>query len=141
MSLSPSAQTVYKHLITQVLPTRKVTTYGDIEKATGVPIGKGGGNIGKVLGEIARACHERELPPLSSIVVLASSQYDLTGRHGMPGTGYFTMQAEFDDAFADWAAKPAPVGFDKDADRWKLQKTVEAHQDAVWKKAVWPSSL
>lgn len=141
MSLSPSARTVYQHLVTKVIPTRRVTTYGDIEKATGVPIGEAGGNIGRVLGEIARACHERGLPSLSSIVVLASSQYDTTGRHGMPGVGYFTMQAEFDDTFANWAVKPALVGFDKDADRWKLQATIEAHQDAVWKKVVWPASL
>lgn len=141
MSLSAEAQILYGHLVRSVVPTKKVTTYGDVSNATAIPIGEGGGHIGRVLGEVARACHARGLPPLSSIVVLADGVYDRARRHGMPGVGYFTMQAEFDEAFADWGKKPAPPGFDRDTDRWRLQSVVEANQDAVWARRVWPERL
>ena len=33
-SLSPNAQAIYQYLITKVIPTNQVTTYGDVSKAT-----------------------------------------------------------------------------------------------------------
>jgi hypothetical protein len=140
-SLSPNAKAIYQHLITIVIPTKKVTTYGDVSSATGVPIGVDGGVIGAVLGEVARACDTHSLPPLTAIVVRADQMYDPAKRYGMPGVGYFVMRSETDPDFAEWGKKPAPAGFDKDADRWKLQKTIEAHQDSVWKRASWPAKL
>ena len=140
-SLSPSAIKIYQHLVTKILPAKKVTTYGDVSKATGVEIGVEGGYIGAVLGEIAHACDTHNLPPLTAIVVRADQLYDPKRRHGMPGTGYFVMRAETDPEFAEWKQKPAPAGFDKDADRWKLQSIIEAHQDSVWQHSAWPAKL
>lgn len=140
-SLSPGAQAVYRFLVTSIVPTKQVTTYSEVSDATGVPVGEEGGVIGKVLGEVARACETHNLPPLTAIVVRADEKYDPSKRHGMPGVGYFVQQSENDAAFAEWGQKPTPAGFNKDAERWKLQKTVEVHQDAVWKCASWPEKL
>src|SRR5260221_12145791 len=61
-TISSAAQKIYQHLTIKVIPTKKVTTYGDVSTETGVRIGVEGGTIGSVLGEVARACEEHKLP-------------------------------------------------------------------------------
>lgn len=149
MALTAEASALYQHLRLDVIPSRRVATYGAVSAATGVPIGVDGGHIGKVLGEIASACDLHKLPPLTAIVVRADEQYDSTGHHGMPGSGYFVQEAQSPnsaqrqghDLFLRWAMHPSPAGFDKDADRWELRAQVEAHQDSVWRHRRWPESL
>lgn len=149
MPISAEATILYQYLRSHVIPGRKVVTYGEVEKATGIPIGVEGGYMGKRLGEIATACDERGLPPISAIVVRANEPYDPTRRHGMPGPGYFVQEAtspnhaqrDGHDLFVRWGLSPAPAGFDKDADRWSLKFTIEAHQDSVWRRKQWPVAL
>jgi hypothetical protein len=149
MPLSGAATAIYDYLRTQILPTKRVTTYGAVSEATGVPIGQAGGVIGKVLGEIATACDARGLPPITAIVVRLDEIFDASGRHGMPGPGYFVQEATSPNNaqrpghanFVAWGQSPAPAGFDKESNRWELQATVEAHQDSVWRRRQWPDSL
>ena len=149
MPLSAEARTIYDYLRTQILPKRRVTSYGIVSEATGVPIGVEGGAIGKVLGELASVCDERSLPPITAIVVRADEMYDPSGKHGMPGPGYFVQEATSPNNaqrlghgdFLPWAQSPPPAGFDKDSNRWALQSIVEAHQDSVWQRRQWPDSL
>jgi len=139
MALSPNAHKVYQHLIKNVASSGKVTTYAAVSHATGIQID--GGALGSVLGEIARACLAVDLPPLTAVIVQGDQRYDPAGRHGIPEIGYFVLRAQTDPDFAALGESPAPPDFQPDADRWKLKKTFEAHQNAVWRRRTWPERL
>jgi hypothetical protein len=79
---------VYDHLVKNIVPTKQVTTYGAVEKATGVPLGTGGGPQAIALTEILAICAARGLPPLSSLVVAQSTLKEMR-----PGRGYHVAAA------------------------------------------------
>ena|SRR5579862_8481722 len=149
MPLTGEALTLYTHLRTQVVPSHRVATYGDVSQATRIPIGVEGGHIGQILGLVAAACDERRLPPITSVVVRADELYDRIGRHGMPGAGYFVQEAtspnlagrQGHNLFLPWGQQPPPANFDKDADRWQLRAIIDAHQDSVWHWQAWPAQI
>ncbi len=146
MALPFHAQTVYVYLISKVVDSKQVVTYGEVSEATGVPLGEGGGAVKHALAKIFHACDEQRLPPLTSIVVQEATCYDPTLRHGMPGGGYLVAAAESpnqarrreDPGLAAWQRKPRP----DDVDTWKMQGMIEAHQDSVWEfNGAWPDVL
>jgi hypothetical protein len=146
VAFDDDVRAVYEYLTNADLPgsDRPTVTYGQIESATGVPIGANGGHIGRVLGEISRRCSEHGLPPLTSIVVSATDQ--------IPGTGYFVEMAQMiargnpagwriDPGIERWDQRPAPSGFDKDIDRWNYRAMIQEHQQSVWSHTGWPRLL
>ncbi len=146
MPLSHNAQLIYNYLVDTVLPPEQVVTYGEVNRATGVPLGDGGGAVRIALYEIFQGCDRHHLPPLTSIVVQEETLYDLTRRHGMPGGGYLVAEAQSpnraerrrDDGWEDWALNPRPP----DTENWRMIAMIEAHQDSVWDFAgLWPNTL
>ena len=146
MPISRSASLVYQFLVQDVLPKKRVVTYGEVSSATGVPLGVAGGAVSKALYEIFRACDDRLLPPLSAIVVQEDNLYDSTGRHGMPGGGYLVAEAESennssrrrDSGWERWNSHPRP----SDTETWNMKGMIEAHQDLVWGyQHPWPEKL
>lgn len=153
--MSPQAQSIYRFLVNEVLPTKRVTTYGRISEKTGIPLGEGGGVIAGFLGEVFEACDGNRLPPLVSIAVRGggdgSELYDAPrNRHGMPGPGYFGSDAispnsagrRRDAGWETWIPANRPPGFDPDVERWRFRAMIEAHQDSVWKHPLaWPPMI
>lgn len=146
MPLSHNANAIYCYLVTDVLRTKRVVTYGTVSTETGVPLGQGGGAVAKALYEIFRRCDEEMLPPLSSIVVQDSGLYDKTFGHGMTGGGCLVAEAESDnlagrcrnEGWQRWKATPRPA----DTETWTIRAMIEAHQDLVWDYPyAWPEEL
>ena len=146
MSLSRNATVIYKYLCKNVLPTKRVITYGELSRATGIPLGEAGGPVRMALYEIFNVCDNQILPPLTSIVVQQESLYDSSRRHGMPGGGYLVAEAHSpnlskrrrDKGWEDWGLAPRP----RDTDTWRMKPMIEAHQDSVWdSKEDWPDIL
>jgi hypothetical protein len=146
MAFDDDVRAVYEYLTAKVLPgaVQATVTYGAIEAATGVPRGEYGGYIGQILGEISRRCAEKNLPPLTSIVI--------NKQDGIPGSGYFVEMAQMiergnpagwriDPGIDRWDKRPVPPGFDKDMDRWNYRPMIEENQRSVWSQSSWPSAL
>lgn len=133
---------VYRHLIDVVIPGGTVTTYKDVEVATGVWINEeGGGPLRDALDDISRACASARLPPLSAIVVKQDTAW--SAHHGMPGGGYLGAVARYaakggwptDPQLSRWAETPRPA----DGEEYALRHLIERHQEMVWKHpAPWP---
>lgn len=145
MALSKDAQRIYGFLVQEVLPGKKVVTYGETSRKTGVPLGEGGGAVRIALYEIFQECDRLQLPPLTSIVV-QSPVYDSSHRHGMPGGGYLVAEAfspnqanrRRDDGWRDWQRHPRP----NDAETWLMKNMIEVHQDSVWSyTGTWPQVI
>jgi hypothetical protein len=136
MSTQEEAVRVYQFLVGTVLKNgeRPKTTYGEVSSATRVPMGEHGGHIGRVLGIVQRACAQRGLPPLSSIVVRP-------GVGEIPGPGYFDDLANIasegnpanwevhKDILEQWGSNARAARFDKDIVRWNLGGTKLARND------------
>jgi hypothetical protein len=146
MSLSANSKLVYRYLVQDVFPSKKVVTYGEVSSATGVPLGVAGGAVSKALYEIFRECDGRLLPPLSVIVVQEDNLYDPSRRHGMPGGGYLAAEAESANhsgrlrmsGWERWRNSPRP----SDTDTWLMKSMIEGHQDMVWDyQDEWPEEL
>jgi hypothetical protein len=146
MSLSRNSILIYRYLVQEVLPSKRVVTYGEVSSATGVPLGVAGGAVAKALYEIFRVCDDKLLPPLSAIVVQEDNLYDPTRKHGMPGGGYLVAEAESenhpgrrrDNGWERWRHHPRPA----DTETWKMQEMIEAHQELVWGyQHPWPETL
>lgn len=146
MLLSKSSSLIYRFLVQEVLPKKRVVTYGKVSAATGVPLGVAGGAVSKALYEIFRACDDKLLPPLSAIVVQEDNLYDPFCRHGMPGGGYLVAEAESENHFGRrrdsgwerWNIHPRPA----DTETWKMKDMIEAHQGLVWEyQQPWPENL
>jgi hypothetical protein len=145
MTMSNNAKLIYQFLV-QILPPKKVVTYGELREATGVPLGVAGGAVAKALYEIFWQCDDRMLPPITSIVVQECGMYDKSCRHGMPGGGYLSAEAESKNAagrmrgwgWERWKKTPRPA----DTETWNMIKMIEAHQDMVWNyEKEWPGTL
>jgi hypothetical protein len=145
MPLSNNAKLVYRYLVKDVIPLKKVKTYGQVSAATGIPLGPAGGAVREALYEIFRKCDKRLLPPLSAIVVQGNTQYD-ADRHGMTGGGYLGAEAESnnlagrrrDSGWERWKNRPRPA----DTETWAMQEMIAAHQDMVWEyRYAWPEEL
>ncbi len=152
MSVPEEGRRIYAYLVAEVIPRQTVATYQELNSATGVAFGPGGGHIGQVLGWVFRACERRGFPPITSVVVKAgegqSELYDRPrNRYGMPSSGYFVALAESDKqagretapGLERWLDKPP--GFDKDVARWEYQDLIERHQESVWRHRAWRSQL
>lgn len=146
MSLSKNATVIYNFLRDRVVPTQRVITYGELSKATGVPLGEAGGSVRMALYEIFNVCDNNYLPPLPSVVVQQDNLYDPSRRYGMPGGGYLTAEAKSpnlsnrrrDPGWKDWGSTPRPP----DTDNWRMTSMIEAHQDSVWNfNEDWPDNL
>jgi|GEM_PF-4750632 len=146
MPLSEEAQTIYQYLVSEVVGSGHVVTYGQVSGATGVPLGPEGQNpVVNALYEIFRACDAAGLPPLTVVVVQHGQVYE-NGRHGMPGGGYLVAEARSpnkagrrrDAGLDEWLETPRPP----DTDTWQMRAMIEAHQDSVWSyEGEWPESL
>jgi hypothetical protein len=145
MALSRNAKLIYNFLRKDVVPSKRVVTYGKISDETGVPLGPGGGAVTEALYEIFRKCDEGTLPPLSAIAVQDHSEYD-QGRHGMTGGGYLSAEAESPNlagrprsaGWERWRNKPRP----KDEETWAMKDMIQAHQNMVWDYPhTWPEEL
>lgn len=145
MAMSRNAKLIYQHLVQDIVPTGRVTTYGRVSHETGVPLGPAGGAVTEALYEIFRKCDERLLPPLSAIVVQDHTEYD-NGRHGMTGGGYLCAEADSpnwagrrrDNGWERWRNKPRP----KDEETWAMKEMIRTHQDMVWDYPhPWPEEL
>jgi len=145
MPLSKNSKLIYRYLVQEAIPSKKVKTYGEVSSSTGVPLGPAGGAVREALYEIFRECDNKLLPPLSAIVVQDHSQYDAY-RHGMTGGGYLTAEADSknlagrrrDNGWERWGNKPRPA----DAEIWAMKNMIEAHQDMVWHYPHrWPEEL
>jgi hypothetical protein len=147
MSNRDDAARVYRHLVDVVLPTGQVTTYGDVSDATGIRLGPQGAPLTGVLYELFRICDEREVPPITAIVVQKDSAYD-RGRHGIVGGGYLTAEA----GTPNLARRFRPPEFEQRITNGKLrldplvgaaqfQSMVERHQDSVWDFRAWPAEI
>lgn len=145
MALSRNAKLIYQYLVRDVVPSKKVVSYGRVCGETGVPLGTAGGAVTEALYEIFRKCDERLLPPLSAVVVQEDSEYD-QGRHGMTGGGYLSAEAESqnlagrrrDGGWDRWRNKPRP----KDEETWGMREMIQAHQNMVWDYPhPWPEEL
>ena len=146
MSLSEEAQTIHQYLVSEVVGSGHVVTYGQVSGATGVPLGPEGQNpVVNALYEIFRACDAAGLPPLTVVVVQHGQGYD-NGRHGMPGGGYLSAEARSPNkacrhrqcGWERWGETPRPP----DTETWAMQAMIEAHQDSVWYyEGEWPASL
>ena len=147
MSVEGDARTIYNYLrgLLASENERPKTTYGQVERATGVPAGEHGGYMGKVLGHISWGCAQRQLPPLTSIVVRP-------GRDEIPGPGYFDELANLsragnpggwhiDQGITRWGTGRRPPDLDKVTERWMYREMVEEHQEHVWAQREWPDSL
>lgn len=81
---------------------RQTLTYGDLAEAIGFTSGR----VMRIpLSVIQTFCLERDLPPLTSIVVNKGT--------GLPGTGFIAWSGELDEAHRrvfdfDWSLVPAP---------------------------------
>jgi hypothetical protein len=125
-----------------------VTTYGEVEGATKVPIGPEGEWIGRVLGEIFRACDDAAVPPLCALVVRKHERWN-GNKHGMPGPGYFEAEGlspnnagrRRDTGWDWWASDVPPSSFDRDVSRWQLRDMIQEHQDSVWAYQSGPPDL
>jgi len=146
MPLSNNSKLIYRYLVQEVIPSKKVVTYGTVSAATGVPLGVAGGAVTEALYEIFRKCDERLLPPLSAIVVQEDNLYDPKRRHGMPGGGYLSAEADSNNlagrqrnnGWERWGNRPRP----SDTDNWLMKGMIEAHQDMVWDYPhQWPEEL
>ena len=146
MPLSLNAQMIYDFLLKDILPNKKIVTYGVVSNKTGVPLGDAGEAVRLALYEIFQECDRLKLPPLSSIVVQETNLYDPTRRHGMPGGGYLSAEAQSsndanrqrDTGWQDWKATPRPP----DTDNWRMRSMIEAHQNSVWDFIEkWPDEL
>jgi hypothetical protein len=146
MSQSNNARLIYDYLVDKVLPTKRVVTYGEVSRTTGVPLGENGGAVRVALYEIFQECDSQQLPPLTSIVVQEDNLYDTKRRHGMPGGGYLVAEAKSpnhanrrrDSGWSDWESTPRPP----DTDSWQMRAMIEAHQDSVWNfTGSWPNQL
>lgn len=146
MPLSSNSKLIYRYLLQEVIPLKKVVTYGEVSAATGVPLGTAGGAVREALYEIFLECDNRLLPPLSAIVVQEDNLYDATRRHGMPGGGYLVAEANSknlagrrrDSGWKRWGNKPRPA----DTEIWGMKSMIEAHQDMVWDYPhTWPEEL
>jgi hypothetical protein len=131
MSLSEEAQTIYQYLVSEVVGSGHVVTYGQVSGATGVPLGPEGQNpVVNALYEIFRACDAAGLPPLTVVVVQHGQVYG-NGRHGMPGGGYLSAEARSlnkagrrrDPGWERWGETPRPP----DTDTWLMRAMIEAH--------------
>ena len=146
MSLSEEAQTIYQYLVSEVVDSGHVVTYGQVSQATAVPLGPEGQNpVVKALYEIFRACDAAGLPPLTVVVVQHGQVYN-DERHGMPGGGYLVAEARSpnkagrprDDRLDEWLETPRPA----DTETWQMKTMIEARQDSVWcYEGEWPESL
>ncbi len=145
MPLTNNSKLIYQFLVKEVIPAKKVVTYGAVSAATGVPLGAAGGAVTKALYEIFYKCDESLLPPLSAIVVQDHSEHD-EGRHGMTGGGYLSAEAESknlagrqrDQGWERWSNKPRPA----DTEVWAMKGMIHAHQDMVWDYPhQWPEQL
>ena len=145
MLLSKNSKLIYRYLVEEAIPSKKVKSYGEVSAATGVPLGPSGGAVTEALYEIFRECDDRLLPPLSAIVVQDKSQYD-AHRHGMTGGGYLSAEAESknlagrqrDSGWERWGNKPRPA----DTETWAMTGMIKAHQDMVWDYPhQWPEEL
>ena len=145
MPLANNAKLIYRFLVKDVIPTKKVVTYGKVSAATGVPLGVAGGAVTQALYEIFYKCDERLLPPLSAIVIQEHSEYE-NGRYGMTGGGYLSAEAESknltgrrrDNGWERWGKKPRPA----DTEVWAMRGMLQAHQDMVWNYLhEWPDDL
>jgi len=146
MPLSNNSKIVYRYLVQEVIPLKKVVTYKEVSSATGVPLGTAGGAVSKALYEIFVECDNKLLPPLSAIVVQDENLYDATRRHGMPGGGYLLAEAESenhalrrrDNGWDRWKCSRRPG----DMETWKMKNMIESHQDMVWDfSGPWPEEL
>lgn len=145
MPLTNNSKLIYQFLVKDVIPTKKVVTYGKVSAATGVPLGVAGGAVAKALYEIFYKCDERLLPPLSAIVVQEHSEYE-NSRYGMTGGGYLSAEAESKNqagrlrgnGWERWGSKPRP----EDTEVWAMKGMLQAHQDMVWDYPhAWPEEL
>ncbi len=84
MTLSPLAAQVYDVLRQRVLAERAPqTTYTKLAKSMGPKVVPNNAALAEALSEIAKACVEAELPPITAIAVQAAS--------GIPGQPYFDL--------------------------------------------------
>jgi|GEM_PF-4980786 len=79
MSLSKNAETIYKYLSKNVLPTKRVITYGELSDATRIPLGEAGAPVRMALYEIFNACDNQLGPaiPLRFIACRLCGALDL----------------------------------------------------------------
>ncbi|MDB5322124.1 MAG: hypothetical protein JWN40_3755 [Phycisphaerales bacterium] len=147
MSLHDDAVTVYKHLVKDVVPRRKVTTYGEVSAATGVPMGLKGHHMTQVLYHLFLLSDDREIPPITAVVVKRETEYD-KGEHGVVGSGYLTAEAQSPNRAArhrpeSFTTKVAAgkKKFDADAVVTEFRDMIERHQDSVWAYAHWPVEI
>ena len=147
MTREEKIDVVYRHLVKNVVPRGRVTTYGEIGAATGIKSGMHGQPLASVLHHILRLCDERGLPPITSVVVQKDSERD-GGRHGVVGQGYFVGEAKTPNKagrFRSEEFKRVSTGSvyrpDPEAPEPEFRSMIEAHQDSVWAHNDWPEHL
>ena len=146
MSLNDDAITVYKHLVT-VVRRGKVTTTGAVSVATGVPMGLRGCHMAEVLAHLFLLSDERQIPPITAVVVKRQSEYDYN-EHGSVGSAYLSAEAQSPNRAAryrsDSFAATVAAGrkkFDGYAVVREFREMIERHQDSVWAHAHWPAEI
>ena len=147
MSLHDDAGTVYRHLVDAVVRRGKVTTRGAVSAATGVPMGPEGRHMTRVLDHLFRLSDERQIPPITAVVVERESEYDYN-EHGVVGAGYLAAEARSPNRAGryrpeSFTARVAagPLTFDADEVMTRFREMIERHQESVWACARWPVEI
>jgi hypothetical protein len=101
--MSPLANRVYKHLVTNIRRNKTSVTYGEL--AVAVEVHHRSPQLHAALGEVTNACRHNALPCLPAIVWRADSK--------RPSDGYFKAahpRAQTDDArVSAWQREHAKV--------------------------------
>ena len=101
--MSPLANRIYKHLLSQVRRNNPSITYGEL--ATAVDVHRRSRTLHVALGEVTNACRHASLPALPAIVCRADSM--------RPSDGYYKAahpRAQTDDArISAWEREHAKV--------------------------------
>ena len=113
--MSPLANQIYKHLLSQVRRNNPSVTYGEL--ATAVDVHPRSPALHVALGEVTNACRHAKLPALPAIVCRASSK--------RPSGGYYKAahpRAQTDEARRSaWEREHAKVISSVDAFPTKLE--------------------